>query len=129
QRAQVLALTQSLERMGSQRGQLDTRLGELASQLAQGDSPVQALEAEHQAALEQRVISEKALGEARAALEGIDHELRELEQTRQHRDEQALVQRDRISQRKLDQQALVIKAEQLSEAVVQAGFVMEEVIN
>jgi chromosome segregation protein len=129
QRAQVVSLTQSLDRMGGQRGQLDTRLGELASQLADGDSPVQTLEAERQAALEQRVISERALGEARANLEGIDHELRELEQTRQHRDEQALVQRDRISQRKLDQQALAIKAEQLSEAVVQAGFVLDEVIN
>ncbi|HEX2083090.1 MAG TPA: chromosome segregation protein SMC, partial [Xanthomonadaceae bacterium] len=129
QRAQVVSLTQSLDRMGGQRGQLDTRLGELASQLADGDSPVQTLEAERQVALEQRVISERALGEARANLEGIDHELRELEHTRQHRDEQALVQRDRISQRKLDQQALAIKAEQLSEAVVQAGFVLDEVIN
>ena len=129
QRAQILALTQSLDRMGSQRGQLDTRLGELASQLADGDSPVQALEAERQAALEQRVVSEKALGEARAALEGIDHELREYEQTRHQRDEQAIAQREAISQRKLDQQALAIKADQLTEAVVQAGFVLEEVIN
>ena len=129
QRAQIVALTQSLDRMGSQRGQLDSRLGELASQLAQGDSPVHALEAERQAALEQRVLAERALGEARAALDGIDHELREYELTRQHRDEQALVQRERISQRKLDQQALAIKAGQLSEAVVQGGFVLDEVIN
>ena len=53
------------------------------------------------------------LEEARAALEGIDHELRELEQTRQHRDEQSVVQRDRIGQRRLDQQALAIRAGQL----------------
>lgn len=129
QRAQVVALAQALERMGSQRGQLDSRLGELASQLADGDSPVQALEAEHQNALEQRVVSEKALAEARAALEGIDHELRELEQTRQHRDEQAVVQRDRIGQRRLDQQALAIRAGQLGDAVVQAGFAMDDVVN
>ena len=129
QRAQVVALTQALDRMGSQRGQLDSRLGDLASQLADGDSPVKALEGEHQNALAQRVVSERALGEARAALEAIDHELRELEQTRQHRDEQAVVQRDRIGQRRLDQQALAIRAGQLADAVVQAGFVMEEVVN
>lgn len=129
QRAQVVALTQSLDRMGSQRGQLDSRLGELATQLADGDSPVQALEAQRQAALEQRVDAEKALGEARAAVEAIDHELRGLEQTRQHRDEQALVQRERIGQRKLDQQALVIRADQLTAAVVEAGFVLDEVVN
>ncbi|MEO6263928.1 MAG: chromosome segregation protein SMC [Luteimonas sp.] len=128
QRAQIVALTQALERMGGQRGQLDTRLGELASQLSEGDTPVNALESERQAALEERVRTEKALAAARSALEGIDNELRGHEQTRHQRDEQALAQREKISQRKLDQQALVIKAGQLSSAVVQAGFVLDAVI-
>src|SRR5690606_28412000 len=129
QRAQVAALSQSLERMGGQRGQLDTRLGELAAQLADGDSPVTTLASARQAALEERVRTEKALAAARAMLEGIDNELRGYEQTRHQRDEQALAQRERIGQRKLDQQALAIKAEQLSSAVVEAGFVLEDVVN
>jgi chromosome segregation protein len=129
QRAQVVALSQALERMGGQRGQLDTRLGELASQLAEGDAPVNALEAERQAALEERVRTEKALAAARTALDGIDNGLRGYEQTRHQRDEQALAQRERIAQRKLDQQALEIKAGQLTEAVVQAGFVLDDVVN
>ncbi|MEO5566311.1 MAG: chromosome segregation protein SMC [Luteimonas sp.] len=128
QRAQVEALAQSLQRMGGQRGQLDVRLGELASQLAEGDTPVSNLESERQAALEQRLRTEKALAMARAALEGIDNDLRGYEQTRHQRDEQALAQRERISQHKLDQQALAIKAGQLSEAVVAAGFVLEDVV-
>ena len=33
QRTQIVALSQALERMGSQRGQLDSRLGDLAAQL------------------------------------------------------------------------------------------------
>ena len=128
QRAQIVALAQALERMGGQRGQLDTRLNELASQLAEGDSPVNALESERQAALEERVRTEKALAAARSALEGIDNEMRGYEQTRHQRDEQALAQREKISQRKLDQQALVIKADQLSAAVVEAGFALDEVV-
>jgi len=128
QRAQVLALSQALERMGGQRGQLDARLGELASQLSEGDAPVTALERERQAALEERVRSEQALAQARAALEGIDHGLRELEQTRHQRDEQAIAQREAIAQRRLDRQALVLKAEQLSEAVAEGGFALEEVV-
>src|SRR3546814_2977734 len=57
QRTQVAALSQSLERMGSQRGQLDSRLGELATQLATGDEdPAVALEQQRQAVLEQRVV-------------------------------------------------------------------------
>ena len=128
QRAQIVALAQALERMSGQRGQLDTRLDELASQLSEGDAPVNALESERQAALEQRILTEKALATARSVLEGIDNELRGFEQTRHQRDEQALAQREKISQRRLDQQALVIKADQLSAAVAEAGFVLDEVI-
>jgi chromosome segregation protein len=128
QRAQIVALAQALDRMGGQHGQLDARLGELASQLSEGDAPVITLERERQAALEQRVLAEKNLAAARAALEGVDNELRGFEQTRHQRDEQSVGQRDAISQRKLDQQALALKAGQLSEAVVTGGFVLDEVI-
>ncbi len=128
QRAQIVSLSQALERMGGQRGQLDSRLGELASQLSSGDSPVQSLESERQAALEQRVDADRKLSEARAALEKVDSDLRAFEHTRQQRDEQSLAQREVISQRKLDQQALNLKAEQLSGAVAAAGFVLGDVI-
>ena len=129
QRVQVVALAQALERMGGQRGQLDSRLGDLAAQLAEGDAPVQALEAERQAALEERVRADRELAQARSTLEGIDAELRQHEQVRQQRDAQALAQREAIGQRRLDQQALALKAEQFSAAVVEAGFVMDEVLN
>ncbi|MGV8923346.1 MAG: chromosome segregation protein SMC [Thermomonas sp.] len=128
QRAQIVALAQALDRMGSQRGQLDSRLGELASQLTDGDAPVKALEDERQTALSERVRTEQALATARSALEGIDNELRGFEQTRQQRDAQALQQRESIGQRKLDQQALSLKADQFSGAVVEAGFVMDDVL-
>ncbi|MEQ1513369.1 MAG: chromosome segregation protein SMC [Lysobacteraceae bacterium] len=128
QRAQIVALTQALDRMGGQRGQLDARLGELASQLSEGDAPVVVLERERQAALEQRVLAEKNLAAARAALEGVDNELRGFEQTRHQRDGQSVAQRDAISQRKLEQQALALKAGQLSEAVIAAGFALDEVV-
>ncbi|MCF7752074.1 chromosome segregation protein SMC [Bacillus subtilis subsp. subtilis] len=129
QRTQITSLSQALERMSSQRGQLDTRLGELHSQLDQGDSPVQTLQAEHQNALSERVRADRVLGEARTLLDGIDAELRTFEQTRHKRDEQALAQRERISQRKLDQQALVLSADQLAASVEKAGFVLLDVIN
>ena len=128
QRAQIVALAQALDRMGGQRGQLDSRLGDLALQLADGDTPVKALQDERQAALNERVRSEQALAAARSALEGIDNELRGFEQTRQQRDAQALQQREAIGQRKLDQQALAMKAEQFSLGVTEAGFDLDAVI-
>nr|WP_295377631.1 chromosome segregation protein SMC [Pseudoxanthomonas sp.] len=129
QRTQIVSLSQALDRMGGQRGQLDSRLEELTLQLSEGDSPVQELEAQRQAALEERVNADRRLAEARSVLEGIDNELRQYEQTRHQRDEAALAQRERISQRKLDQQALALKSEQLSQGIVAAGFVVEDVIN
>jgi chromosome segregation protein len=129
QRAQIVGLSQALDRMGGQRGQLDTRLEELVTQLAEGDAPVQTLEQQRQVALEQRVQTEQALTAARTTLDGIDNDLRKFEQTRHQRDEQALQQREAIGQRRLEQQALVLRAEQLSAAIVAAGFVLEEVVN
>ena len=129
QRTRIVALSQALDRMGSQRGQLDTRLAELAAQLVDGDAPVQSLEQQRQAALAQRVIAEQDLAAARSTLDGIDTDLRRFEQTRQQRDEQALQQRESIGQRRLEQQALVMKADTLVAAVVAAGFVIEDVAN
>jgi len=129
QRAQITSLTQALARMGGQRGQIDSRLGEISAQLASGDSPVDTLEAQRQVTLEERVRTERALAQARAALEGVDNELRTFEQVRQQRDAQALTQREAIGQRRLDQQALVIAADQLAAQVVEAGFVIEDVLN
>ena len=129
QRTQITSLSQTLERMDNQRGQLDTRLEDLVAQLSEGDSPVEELEHQHQAALGERVHTERVLTEARTLLDGIDAELRSFEQTRHQRDEQALAQRERISQRKLDQQALVLSAEQLQQAVEKSGFVLQEVVD
>ncbi|MFD0738034.1 chromosome segregation protein SMC [Lysobacter koreensis] len=129
QRAQIIGLSQALDRMGGQRGQLDSRLEDLVMQLAEGDAPVHTLEEQRQVALEQRVDSEQRLAIARTTLDGIDNDLRKFEQTRHQRDEQALQQREAIGQRRLEQQALVLKAEQLSAAVVEAGFVLDDVVN
>ena len=128
-RAQIASLSQALERMSGQRGQLDLRLGELASQLAEGDRPVDDLEVQRQEVLQKRVQTGEALTAARSALDGIDQELRRFEQLRQQRDEQALTQREGIGQRRLEQQALVLKAEALVEAITEAGFVLDDVVN
>ncbi|GGK04816.1 chromosome segregation protein SMC [Luteimonas terricola] len=128
QRTQANGLRQALQRMGGQRGQLDSRLGEISTQLAAGDTPVDGLEQQRQAALAERVNAEQVLAQARSALDGIDAGLRDYEQVRHQRDEQAIAQREAIAQRRLDQQALVIHAEQLGAAVVEAGFVLDDVV-
>ena len=128
QRARVLALAQSLARMGSQRAQLELRLNELLGQLAEGDAPVLKLQSERQTVLDQRVLVEKELGAARSALDGVENELRKYEQTRQQRDQQALAQREAISTRRLQEQAVSLKAGQISEAIAAAGLELDAVV-
>ena len=128
QRARVLALTQSLARMGSQRAQHELRLNEHQAQLAEGDAPIVRLQAERQTVLDQRVVVEKDLGAARSTLDGIEAELRKYEQTRQQRDQQALAQREAISSRRMQEQAVALKAGQISEAIVAAGLELETVL-
>ena len=129
QRARAQSLTQALARMGQQRGQLDSRLGEITAQLSRGDDPVKTLEAERQSALDERLRVDQALAAARALLESIEGELRGHEQTRQQRDAQALAQREAIGQRKLDQQAAMIAANRISTEITEAGFVLQEVVD
>ena len=128
QRARILALEQALERMGGQRTQLQGRLQELGTQLADGDAPVQALDSARQASLEQRIVVEKDLAAARTVLEEIDAELRAHEQTRQQRDQQALAQREAMTRRQLDEQRIADKAEQLAQAIATAGLELSVVL-
>jgi chromosome segregation protein len=127
-RAKVNALTQSLARMGSQRAQLEIRLNELVEQLSQGDAPIVELQNSRQAVLDQRVIIEKDLAAARSSLDGVDSEMRKYEQGRQQSDQQALAQREAINQRRMAEQAFVLKSEQLSEAILSSGLELENVL-
>jgi chromosome segregation protein len=127
-RTQVNALSQALARMGTQRGQLDARKAEIATQLADGDAPIRALQTERQAYLDQRVLVEKDLAAARSGLEGVETELRKHEQQRQRSDQQALSLREAIGSRRLKEQALDLRAKSLADGIVAAGLALEDVI-
>src|SRR5690606_31798465 len=113
------ALKQAVERLTQQRSQLEQRRGQLASQLAEGDSPIRELELARQTALEQRVVAEKDLAAARSALDGIDNELRQYEAQRQKSDQGALSLRESLAQRRLGEQAAALKAQGLVEHVTE----------
>ncbi len=129
QRTRIASLTQALTRMGSQRVQLEQRRNELSAQLSDGDMPIERLQSERQIVLDQRVDIEKELSTKRSALDGIDQELRQYEQVRQQRDQQSLVQREAIAKRKLEEQAIALRAQQHSEAIIAAGLELAAVID
>jgi chromosome segregation protein len=120
-RSAVASLEQALERMHGQLTQLQARKAEIAQQLESGHSPLADLDAERQTYLNQRLLVDKQLVEARQALEERDNEFRGYEQER-HRIEHVLGQeREAHAERRLAHQGLQLRAQQLHEAITAAG--------
>ncbi|MEP6939129.1 MAG: chromosome segregation protein SMC [Rudaea sp.] len=127
-RAALASLEQALLRMHTQLVQLESRKGEIVQQLAAGHTPLADLEAERQTYLNQRLLIDKQLVEARKALEDRDHEFRGHEQER-HRIEHLLQQqRETLSAQRLAEQGLKLRAQQIEDAITAAGHELTAVL-
>ncbi|MHB8447126.1 MAG: chromosome segregation protein SMC [Rudaea sp.] len=128
-RTAVAALEQALLRMNSQLAQLEARRSEIAQQLESGHAPLAAIEAERQTYLNQRLLVDKQLVEARQGVEERDSEFRGYEAER-HRIEHVLAQhREAHAERRLTHQGLQMRAQQLQEAIVAAGHELQAVLD
>jgi chromosome segregation protein len=127
-RSSLTSLEQALGRMDAQLRQIEARRSEIAEQLAAGSDPIAELEAERQTYLDQRLLVDKQLVEARRALEDCDLEFRKLEQQR-HLAEQGLSSlRESLSEKRLAAQALHLRAEQLAEAITASGLELDTLL-
>ena len=127
-RSSRASLEQSLARMDTQLRQIEARRGEIAGQLVAGSDPIAELEAERQTYLDQRLLVDKQLVEARRALEDCDIEFRKLEQQRQLAEQGLSALREGLSQKRLAAQALQLRAEQLAEAITSSGLELEPLL-
>jgi chromosome segregation protein len=126
-RAAARSLEQAIARMEAQQRSLEARSAEIGEQLASGGQPLAELEAERRTYLDQRLLVDRNLVEARKALDDLANETRGHEQER-HRIEALLAeQRELLSSGRLDEQATRLRAEQLREAIAQAGFDVDAV--
>ncbi|MFZ0869905.1 MAG: chromosome segregation protein SMC [Rhodanobacter sp.] len=127
-RSSLASLEQALGRMDAQLRQIEARRTEIAEQLAAGSDPIAELESERQTYLDQRLLIDKQLVEARRALEDCDLEFRKLEQQR-HLTEQGLsALRESLSEKRLAAQALQLRAEQLAQAIAASGLELETLL-
>ncbi|NID03673.1 chromosome segregation protein SMC [Luteibacter jiangsuensis] len=128
-RAALASLEQALARLDTQLRQVVARRDEIDQQLAAGSDPIAELEAERQTYLDQRLLVDRQLVEARRALEDCDAEFRKLEQDRQ-RIEHVLNQvRESVSEKRLAAQALQLRADQLAQAIVASGLELEALLS
>jgi chromosome segregation protein len=127
-RSTLGSLEQALARMDSQHRQIELRRNEIVEQLAAGTDPIAELEAERQTYLDQRLLVDKQLVEARRALDDCDGEFRRLDQDRQRTEQSLNTLREKLSEKRLAAQALQLRAQQLAEAIVASGLELEPLL-
>ncbi|HQY35431.1 MAG TPA: chromosome segregation protein SMC [Pseudomonadota bacterium] len=121
-RAALRSLEQAMARMAAQQASLQARAGEIAEQLATGGQPIAELEAERKVCLDQRLLVDRQLVEARKGLEDLDNETRQVDVER-HRVERLLGElREQLSAQRLEEQGTRLRAESLAQAIAEAGF-------
>jgi len=121
-RSALTSLTQSIGRLSGQLGTLEARRGEIAQQLANSNDPGAQLEAELRTYLDQRLLVDRQLVEARKALEARDLAYREMEAERHRIDRDLNGVRERVSALRLEAQGLAMRAQTHEESIVAAGF-------
>ena len=127
-RSAIGSLEQALGRMQAQMAQLETRRQDIAAQLAADEDPLTELDGERQAYLNQRLLVDRQLVEARRALEDCDAELRRLEQERQRVDHVLTQRREALAERRMSEHSLKLRADNLAQAIAEAGLELDVVI-
>jgi chromosome segregation protein len=127
-RAELETTRQALERMDAQLLQLAERREELRMTLAEGDAPIRLKSEELAELLDKRMAVENRLSDARRAVEEIDHRLRELEGERLNAERIIQSIRGDLERMRMGWQELKVRRQTLQEAVLEAGFEIEAVL-
>jgi chromosome segregation protein len=124
-RAALTSLEQALQRMSGQLAQLESRRSEIAAQVESSGDPAAELETERQVCLNQRLLVDRQLVEARKALEDCDAELRKFEAERNAIANGLTERRERLANLRLNEQEHRLRAQSLAAAIAEAGFEIE----
>ena len=121
-RSASTSLEQSLQRMQAQLAQLDTRRQEIATQLESGGDPMAELEGERQSCLNQRLLVDRQLVDARKQLEESEAQMRKFEIERNAIAESLTERREQLANLRLGEQERRLHAQTLAASIVEAGF-------
>ncbi|GMQ97068.1 MAG: chromosome segregation protein SMC [Gammaproteobacteria bacterium] len=114
------ALSSSLERERRQLADLEKRSEGLHEQLSESEAPMTAQRAELEQLLGLRQATEGKLSQARAHSEGIEAQIREMEQNRVRAEQNAEVVRTRVEQSRLDWQEVNVRRTAIEEQLAEA---------
>ncbi len=121
------SLVAAIARLESQLAQFAARSAELESQLASGEQAETELRSGLEGALERRVAVEEELARARAGMETLDAELRDLDQQRVAAEASVQEARDLLDNARFSVQELTVRRESLLEQFAQTRLDLAEV--
>jgi chromosome segregation protein len=117
--AKIAEIDSSVRVIDQQIGRAETELAKLTEELSV--DPVPAVRAQLESAVEARIAREKALGEARNAVESAAGALRALEEERLQAESRLAPLRERIGELRLKEQAAQINRDQFDGQLREAG--------
>ncbi|MDT8281913.1 MAG: chromosome segregation protein SMC, partial [Gammaproteobacteria bacterium] len=127
-RTRLSGLQHNIQRMEHAQTVQLQRKQELVSLLSESTQPTEQLEAELKELLDQRLLSEQALTEARRKVESINHALRTLEQQRTEFEQKAQTVRAQLEKLRIDSQETRVRSKTALEQLTETGFELESVL-
>lgn len=126
-KSQQSSMLQAITRMRAQLATLTERKALLQAEEHSG-AQLAELEATLSTALSRRLHIEDELSKARAGIESIEQDLRDLDSRRQAQEREIAKIRDMLETSRLESQGLKVKAETLREQLVENNSVLEEIL-
>jgi chromosome segregation protein len=128
QTTQLTSLKTALERVSVQVETYQSRQQQLESNLKQSDDPLPKLKQDLEEKLSSRVTIENEMHAAKARLDEVEHDLRELEKRRNEAQENTQGIREALSNKRLSIEGANVKREALSQEIARASYSLEDVL-
>jgi len=125
---QLQSIREGIGRLEVQVQRLQERREQLRETFKQDEDPTLELKEQLAEQLEIRLTAEKALGEARKAVESVEHNMREVELRRNALEQDTQEQRSKLEQQRLAAQDLETRNKTIVEQISEHGFVLESLL-
>lgn len=125
---QLQSILEGIGRLEVQVTRLQERREQLRETFKQDEDPTLELKDQLAEQLEVRLTAEKALGEARKAVESVEHKMREVELRRTALEQDTQEQRSKLEQQRLAAQDLETRNKTIVEQISEHGFEVESLL-
>ncbi len=125
---QLQSIREGIGRLEVQVARLQERREQLRETFKQNEDPTLELKEQLADQLEVRLTAEKALGEARKAVESVEHKMREVELRRNALEQDTQEQRSKLEQQRLAAQDLETRNKTIVEQISEHGFELESLL-